>query len=219
MERVGIVAAMAGEVAPLVRLADLKRVTGGRLNVFESDRFVVAYAGMGRERVMEACEAVCARGPVCVLVSAGWVGSLHRGVPARSVQRPAVVIDAESGERFEAAGGSGVLLTVTRVASAAEKQELATQWGGDVVDMEAAHVARFAQERGIPFACVRAVSDAHDEVLPELNRFSEAGQFQTGKFARWVMLRPGWWPVMMRMGRNSESAAKVMCAELRAMRR
>lgn len=214
MERMGIVGAMAGELAPLLRSAKIERVSGASVNLFESDKFVAGYAGMGRERAIAACEAVAARGALSVLVSAGWVGSLRAGILTRSVQRPAVVVDTESGESFEVPEGAGTLVTVGRVANAIEKQELVTRWSADMVDMEASHVARFARERRIPFACVKAVSDAHDEVLPDFARFSEKGQFQTAEFVRWVMVRPRWWPVMMRMGRNSAAAARAMCVEL-----
>ncbi|MEO8725636.1 MAG: phosphorylase [Acidobacteriaceae bacterium] len=214
MERMGIVGAMAGELAPLLRSARAERVSGASVNLFESDRFVVGYAGMGRAAAIAACEAVVARGALSVLISAGWVGSLHAGIPVKSVQRPALVIDAESGESFEVPEGAGTLVTVGRVANAVEKQELVTRWSADTVDMEASHVARFARERRIPFACVKTVSDAHDEALPDFARFSDEGQFQTGEFVRWLMVRPRWWPVMMRMGRNSAAAARAMCVEL-----
>ncbi len=37
--------------------------------------------------------------------------------------------------------------------------------------MEAAAVARLAGMRGIPFYCIKGVSDAFDEKLPDFNRF------------------------------------------------
>ena len=41
----------------------------------------------------------------------------------------------------------------------AEKRELLTKYGADVVDMEGAAVAQVAQERGLEFAAVKAISD------------------------------------------------------------
>ncbi|MBV9670425.1 MAG: hypothetical protein JOZ43_05665, partial [Acidobacteriales bacterium] len=58
-ERVGVVAALHGEVAPLIRRAGVTCVVkSGPLRVWESERFVVAYAGMGKARALLACEAV-----------------------------------------------------------------------------------------------------------------------------------------------------------------
>ncbi len=215
--RIGIVAAMAGEVAPLVRSARLKRVAGGRLNVFESDHFVIAYAGMGRERALESCEAVAARGPLSMIMSAGWAGALNERSAAASVQRPSMVVDVTTGEKFEVSGvpDGPVLVTAPQVAGASEKLNLAARWNADLVDMEAAQVAQFARTHGLPFSCIRAVSDAHDAVLPDMNLFTTPdGQFELFKFARWAAVRPRWWPAIARMGRHSAVSAKAMCEEI-----
>jgi adenosylhomocysteine nucleosidase len=217
--RIGIVAAMPGEVAPLARAAGLKQVAKGCVTVLESDQYVVAFAGMGRERALDACRAVSERGPVSQLISYGWVGALRSGLPAMSVWRPALVIDAETGERFTVSDAQDgpTLVTVSRIAGAAAKEALLRQWQADLVDMEAAHVARFAREHGIPFGCLRAVSDAHDAKLPDMNAFNTAdGQFQIARFVRWLALRPWWWPAVVRMGKHASASARTLSLEVRS---
>ncbi len=49
--------------------------------------------------------------------------------------------------------------------------------------MEAAAIARLAAMRGIPFYCIKGVSDGLTDHLPDFNRFlSPAGQFQIARF-------------------------------------
>jgi adenosylhomocysteine nucleosidase len=52
------------------------------------------------------------------------------------------------------------------VASAAEKAELRQRTGAIAVDLESFPVAKLARWFGVPFAVVRAVSDAADRALP-----------------------------------------------------
>jgi adenosylhomocysteine nucleosidase len=52
------------------------------------------------------------------------------------------------------------------VASAAEKAELRETTGAIAVDLESFPVARLARWFGVPFAVIRAVSDAADRALP-----------------------------------------------------
>jgi nucleoside phosphorylase len=218
--RIAIVAAMPGELAPFVRAAGLSRVQSSNVSVFESDQFVVAHAGMGGARAVASCNAVLSRGPVRLLVSAGWVGALNETRLSQSLQRPRVVIDEATGEQFPTNLSDGpVLVTVARVADQRVKAQLQQRWHADLVDMEAAHVARVAFEQRIPFACVRAVSDAHDAVLPDFNLFNtEEGQLDFSKLLLWIAVRPWWWPALTRMGLNSAGAARALAAALLQLR-
>jgi adenosylhomocysteine nucleosidase len=75
--------------------------------------------------------------------------------------------------------------------------------------MEAAGVARLAAMRGIPFYCVKGISDGFADKLPDFNRFmSSDGQFKLARFAVFVLVRPWYWPALVRMGENSRMAAR-----------
>jgi adenosylhomocysteine nucleosidase len=101
------------------------------------------------------------------------------------------------------------LVTSPKVADAAEKQRLAAAYGAGLVDMEAAGVARLAQMRGIPFYCVKGISDGYRDKLPDFNRFISAeGGFRTIPFVFFALVRPWYWPALMRMGENSRKAAQ-----------
>lgn len=61
----------------------------------------------------------------------------------------------------------GRLLTLPQLAaSPAEKQRLGQEHGALAVDMESAVAARVCARHGVPFGCVRAVSDSWDQPLP-----------------------------------------------------
>jgi nucleoside phosphorylase len=108
-----------------------------------------------------------------------------------------------------------LLVTGSRVADAAEKQRLAATYQADLVDMEAAGLARLAAMRGIPFYCVKGVSDGYSDKLPDFNRFiSSDGQFRLLRFVVFALFRPWRWPALMRMGENSTRAAQAMAASL-----
>jgi len=171
-------------------------------------------------------------GPIHGLISTGWAGALNEEfVPGRAYVVSGVV-DARTGERFPAAGceegpqaaeslpvTGPWLVTSPRVADQAEKRRLEAAYGAGLavglVDMEAAGVARLAKMRGIPFYCVKGISDGYNDQLPDFNRFISAnGQFQLGRFMVSRILRPWQWPALMRMGENSREAARSIAESL-----
>jgi adenosylhomocysteine nucleosidase len=131
------------------------------------------------------------------------------------------VIDARTGERFEAGDGSGagqVLVTTEAIAGVREKERLAASYGAAMVDMEAATVARLARARGMGFRAIKGISDAHDFEIASMGRFAdERGQFRTGAFALHMALRPGTWGAAMQLGRDSSRALTGMQERLRAL--
>jgi nucleoside phosphorylase len=86
MARVAIVAAMFREVHPLVRdMQPFKYLPDKRVQIYQSDDAVVAYAGMGKQQAEVACRAALATGEISAVVSAGWAGGLNAQVAAGKV--------------------------------------------------------------------------------------------------------------------------------------
>src|SRR5690349_5901834 len=176
MARVGIVAAMFREVHPLLRtMKPLKYLPDKRVRLYEDDQKVIAYAGMGTDPAAVACRAIMATGELSAIASVGWAGGLNPSASGGQVVEPSAVVNGVSGERFSASGTGGTLVTVQRVAGLEEKRQIGERFGGDYVDMEAAVVVESAQQAGIPFYCFKAISDAHDARLPDMNRFNRNG--------------------------------------------
>jgi adenosylhomocysteine nucleosidase len=106
-------------------------------------------------------------------------------------------------------------VTSPKVAGAAEKKRLAATYEAALVDMEAAGIARLAAMRGIPFYCIKGISDGYSEQLPDFNRFiSSDGHFKLARFIVFSLLRPWHWPALIRMGENSRKAARGIAESL-----
>jgi adenosylhomocysteine nucleosidase len=103
------------------------------------------------------------------------------------------------------------VVTGARVAHADEKRRLAEAYPAGLVDMEAAAVARLAAMRRIPFLCIKGVSDGLAARLPDFNRFlTPEGQFQLARFIFFALIRPWYWPELMRMSENSSKASQAL---------
>jgi adenosylhomocysteine nucleosidase len=213
MIRIAIIAALPGELKPLVRGWQHDRRNG--VDVWRTDRdnaeWIVACAGMGQHSATRAFAEVEKSGPVDRVISAGWAGALRGDLQAGKAYRAAGVIDLRTGERFAtdgAAEGGPWLVTSPSVANAADKQRLAADYQAGLVDMEAAGVARLAAMRDIPFQCFKGVSDGFGENLPDFNRFiSPDGQLRMPRLLFFVLPRPWCWPALIRMGENSHKAS------------
>ena len=106
----------------------------------------------------------------------------------------------------------GEILSVDRVAvTAAEKRALREQTGAAAVEMEARVVEAKAREWGVPFRCVKAVSDLAAEDMPldfNLYRDSE-GRFSRGRIALAAMARPfSVMPRLQQLDRHCRVAAE-----------
>jgi adenosylhomocysteine nucleosidase len=214
--RIAILAALPREVAPLVRgwSAPIESRSEGT-SIWKSNRAIVVCAGMGGERITRALELAESHGPLRSVISVGYAGALRQGMRTDGVYWPAIVIDGQTGERFACEDGEGVLVTANHLVRRDEKTKLAVQWGADLVDMEAAALAKLAQGRGLPFRTVRAVSDSTDDNLPDLSRFTNPqGGFQSASFAMYVALHPWLIPTTVRLGKQSARASQAIADAL-----
>ncbi len=216
--RIAIIAALPGELKPLVkgwqRVATNDKGAKKWLLSRDADTWVAVCAGMGADAALRAYAAAVSDGPLDMLLSVGWAGSLDPEVGPGTVHIPTVVIDAQTGEQFSSTQGKRQrrLVTTARVADGAEKMRLAATYPGAIlVDMEAATVARLAEMHGIPLLCIKGVSDAVGAALPDLNPFiDQGGQMRMMSFLAYVAVRPGYWPSLVRLGKNSARAAEAM---------
>ncbi len=220
--RTAVVAALPREVAGLVRgVAPDAALRGRGIWLYRLPEAVVLAAGMGAGRAALGVEAALAEGGVTTLVSAGLAGACSAEVSVGSVVEAAVVVDTSTGERFGTrrfgAEPGVVLATTVSIASVAEKARLHVAYTAQLVDMEAATVARLARAHGLEFRAIKGVSDAHDFELAGLERFAgRHGSFRTAAFAAHVALRPWMWGRAMELGRGSGVALKGLDAALRA---
>jgi adenosylhomocysteine nucleosidase len=241
MSRAAIIAAMPGELKPLVRgWAHERR---GHVKLwrwkFDEGEWVAACGGAGVAAATRAFAEVEKDGAPDLVISIGWAGALSPALETGRAYGVSGVLDARTGERFstdmasnpedeeqlqvlrlrsaplrmtgQEEGQQRWLVTSPIVADEAEKQRLASTYQADLVDMEAAAIARLAQMRRIPFYCIKGVSDGFTDKLPDFNRFIRAdGQFDLTRMVLFSILRPWYWPSLMRMGENSNKASQSM---------
>jgi adenosylhomocysteine nucleosidase len=215
--KVAIVAALEREVRPLVRHWPARRrpYEGREFKFFEGDTAVVVCGGIGVGPARRAAEAVIELYQPVLLVSAGFAGALQPDVRVGDVLTARVVIDAQDGSRTDTGTGEGTLLSFESVAGAEQKAKLARAYGAQVVDMEAAAVARAAEAHRLRFMACKAISDSSNFRLPPVADFvGPDGNFQDTRFALHVVLRPWLWSGALQLARNSRRAAQRLCRVL-----
>jgi adenosylhomocysteine nucleosidase len=122
MTRTAIIAAMAGELKPLVRGWKRERVDGVDVWKHRDDNlYVAACAGAGQAAATRAFAAVERDAPVDLLFSLGWTGALRADLTAGAAYNAAGVIDARTGERFRCEAGAGEEWLVTSPVVADER--------------------------------------------------------------------------------------------------
>ncbi len=208
MKRIGIVAALEGELKPLV--SGWRRLDGEAWSgVVAGCECMAVAAGMGVGAATRACERIFSAGRVDALMSVGWAGALSCGVKPPGAYEVREVVDTRTGERFFTGQEQGLrLVTLDHVAGVAEKRRLAERYRAVLVDMEAATVARQAQLRKVVFLCCKGISDGATDVLPDFSRFISAeGQMRMGAFLAHIAVRPRYWKNLARMGMNGQKAA------------
>ncbi len=219
--RIAILAALPSELKPLVR--GWQREKAPRY-VFmwthvdpDGDELIAVCAGMGANAARRAFQAAEARGALDLVLSVGLAGSTGAAAGLGEVTALSEVIDVQTGERFSLTDGRRKLrlATVTHTADATEKARLAATYGAVMVDMEAATIARLAAMRSLPMCAFKAVSDASDAVLPEIDRFvTSEGQLQMGRFLAYLALRPRYWGAVAGLAKGSKLASVALATKL-----
>jgi nucleoside phosphorylase len=196
--RILFVAAEAMEFGGvLTRASKVERVSmtvdwarGCRIGGHEA--LLVAH-GAGKERAAAAAYAGIAEWQPEVVVSTGFCGALDDRLGVADVvvgtgltePRPAGSGMGDLGCRVPLPNGrgsvSGLICSADRIVRTAEEKRKLRKMGAVAVEMEAAGVAERARQCGLPFYCVRAVTDLAGESLA--NDFGAAlrsdGHFDT----------------------------------------
>ena len=101
----------------------------------------------------------------------------------------------------------GAVASIDHVAqTSAEKHQLRAT-GATIVEMEAAGVARAAEDLGVPFYCIRAVSDlANETFATDFNSaLGEDGRFSTTRLVMQLKLGE-----LVRLKQRTELASKKL---------
>jgi len=215
--RIGIVSAMEREVAPLIKTWAHETIThdGRSFSTWKSGSVTYIQSGIGRDPAIHATRGLLASERPDIIITAGFAGALIRILSVGDLITPGTVIDGQTGERFEFAFGTGVLVSSTSIVDEAGKKKLATKHAAEAVDMEGASVARVAAELGIPCFALKAISDELSFAMPPFNAYvKENGALAVERFAAHVFMRPGYWPSLVQLARNSKKASLELSGAL-----
>jgi adenosylhomocysteine nucleosidase len=132
------------------------------------ERWLLVANGAGADLAREAFRVASGQAAIDAVVSTGYCGALDPGLAPADVFVASEVRSPEGKFRSSAVQGpksiSGPMYGADRVVqSAGEKRSLRERTGAAAVDMESHALAQAAAEAGIPFYCVRAVTDVAGE--------------------------------------------------------
>jgi len=160
--------------------------------------------GAGWKRAAAAAAAGIEAWRPEAVVSTGFCGALDESLG---------VADVVVGTDGLRGGNRGTILTVDHVVRTAEEKRKLKESGAVAVEMEAAAVAERARERGLPFHCVRAVTDLAGESLA--NDFQAAlrsdGHFATITILQGALRHPSTRvPELLRLRARCKRAARAL---------
>lgn len=177
-QRLGIIAALPGEVRALARLAPR-----GQSRVAPHIRLMLS--GMGHQRASQAACALADQGAT-ILISWGTAAALAPGLNAGDLVMPATVMGHEGQQwatapelrkslqkqlqQYRPVHDQPLLEAVEVISQPVEKSQWHARTAAVACDMESAAIAAVAQERGLSFLVMRAIIDDATMVLPSVAR-------------------------------------------------
>jgi adenosylhomocysteine nucleosidase len=227
------VASEAAELKPLAALLTGLRKLRWPIDyayegIWDGRRIMLAANGAGPKLAARAVEiairavtaADLSSSRLEAVVSTGYCGALHPDLKESQIVVATQVLDLATNEKFacvkledEGVGVSGLVVSQDRVANdAAEKQRLRNHVGAIAVEMEAAGVAARAKRAGLPFYCIKVVSDRSDESFAlDLNQMrTTEGRIARGKIMVHAVARLNLVPALFRLKRRTGNAARAL---------
>ncbi len=225
------VAAEAAELEPLAgHLENLRKLNWPIDYAYEGinagRRLILAANGAGPKLATRATEvairavtnADLSSSQLEAVISTGYAGALDPALKLGDIVVAHEVLDFASGETFpcsslESHAAQGIVLSQDRIANdIAEKQQLFGKTSASAVEMEASGVAARAKRAGLPFYCIKVISDVATESFGlDLNRMrTTEGRVARGKIIVHALVHPNLLPGLFRLKRRTEEAAQVL---------
>lgn len=210
-----VIAAMPRELRPLARRLRLRPAPLRGLPAWRGDGLVAVAVGVGPARAAaRAAEALDDLAPARVLVI-GVAGALDPGLDVGDLVHPSAVIDVRTARELVPHGSgerNGVLATVEEVWCGHDPSGKAPRLpaGATAVDMETAAIAALAEERGLPWDVVRAISDVAGTLTPELAALLRPdGRVDVRASMRLVLRDPRMLARLIKLGVDTAGAVRV----------
>lgn len=224
---VAVLAAMPSELRPFVQSLGLRRE--GDLYTGEADgqRVVATTMGVGMKGATRTAERMLQSDDIDRLIVIGIAGGVDTTLPIGTVLTPEVVVDGASHAEYRPPAwapieGRGRIVTYDDFDAEIEVMAKIQADGFSAVDMETAAVAAVCERHNCPYAVFRAISDnatdgSVDSAIAAMAR--PDGTPDLGAALRYIVRRPWRIPRLVRLGRDSQRAAKAASdAAIRALR-
>jgi len=218
---VGVLAFIAAEareldglLARVSRVAKLEGAPFGRTFEFHGRAAVAVANGPGPLLASRALELVKGRFDLDAIISVGYCGALEDELAANDIVVGAAVNGVEAREPAIDRGYiAGPVFSSDRVIATAEEKRVLRRTGAIAAEMEAAALAERARAWGIPFYCVRVVTDTAAESLPlDFNCYrARDGRFSRSRILLAALRRPGTLvPALRRLDQRCKTASEAL---------
>jgi adenosylhomocysteine nucleosidase len=230
--RILVTFAVDAEFAPWRKLRDLKQIDDGEaiLHRAQIGRAEVDFVttGMGMANATRAA-ARAMKSSYQLCISSGFAGGLGDGVNVGDILVADAVQQLGKAKTLQCSrnlvsdawqdGAKRVTLFLTSdhlVRTVEEKKQLAPFAGA--VEMESFAIATVAADHGLPMVAIRVVSDTTDHDLPiQIDTMvDEQGRVSVKGVVRQVVNHPLQLPALIRLGRESRTAAEALAHFLEA---
>jgi adenosylhomocysteine nucleosidase len=230
--RVLVTFAVEAEIAPWRRLRNLREIKVGEISVFQSQigraQVDLVITGVGMKNARQVTEALLDR-PYQFCITAGFAGALDEKhavgeiLVAESVQElgESKILQCSRNlvyaARDDGANLVKMFLTTSQVISTAEEKKQLAPFA-DAVEMESFAILAAALGRGIEVVAIRVISDSMLRDVPAgvSAMVDEKGQVRIGGVVRYVARHPLQLPALLRLGRDSKTAAEALAHFLEA---
>jgi adenosylhomocysteine nucleosidase len=230
--RVLVTFAVEAEFAPWRKPRLLQPIIVGGVEMFQAHigRAMVDFivTGMGMENARRGAEAAMSV-PHTICIASGFAGSLKPAhkvgevLAARAVQQLGKSKTIECSRNLfmaafenQAKEAKMFLTTENVIGSAEEKQRLSPF--ADAVDMESFAILSVARQKNLPAAVIRVISDSFGEDVPANIDMTvdEKGRVRIGGVIKHMVSHPLQLPALIRLGKQSHTAAEALAHFLEA---
>jgi len=212
---------MPMEVQPLVKRLALTKTTAGGVTLYggslEGREVVAIVTGMGTELALAGARRLLDTVEVDQVVVVGITGAVDNETPIGTLVLPEVVVDSATGSEHRPTPlgpetPKGTMWTTDALLT--EPDDIADLRARGVVslDMETAAIAQVCEERSIPWAVFRVISDRASDgsIDEEVFRLSNQDGTPNGRaVVRYFLRHPGRIPHMARLAKGAKLATET----------
>jgi adenosylhomocysteine nucleosidase len=217
-----VVAAMPSELKPLTKALGLTPGRRGDVEVREGrlgdEEVVATVIGIGPRSARRSTEKLLDACPADRVVMVGIAGGLAKDLGIGALVVPEACVDGDTGAEvrptLELKGltPKGKLHMSSVLIMDPERHAEFEAQGIVALDMETAAVGAVCDERGIPWACVRSISDRPDMGLVDVDMLAMTnadGTPNTRAALKAIARRPWRLPKLLRLAKDSTTAAEA----------